>query len=294
MREDILTAQEVKAHAESGREANCRTAHHRANPDRQAMNVDGDQPTVTDRDERLFSLAVIKSKPCGFIDGEDRHEGAGVHVGFRPNQSVGSLQANADNRAGKASVGEVWKADHRKSAHTKSWGRGMGRPVGIIAGCLRRASANKALASRPTNNSPPATTAYWPAYLSTNSSKCQRIHSSSVLTNLGWRFVIRRVGMSTLTLPRAPRRCQAEHCGDRIREWGKWGTQTKPLKNGHLFVSPIFLVLVAFSPVAYAASEGAAPVGHWMLNEQGGELERFDEGNIVEFGDQFPVGGVQG
>ena len=65
------------------------------------------------------------------------------------------------------------------SAHVKSSGREIRRPVGMTPGCLRRAVSSSCLASYPTNNSPSATTAYWPAYVSTSSSKCRRIHSSS-------------------------------------------------------------------------------------------------------------------
>ena len=86
-----------------------------------------------------------------------------------------SFELKRNNRGGVFSMqGNVRKG---YSAHWKSFGLGMGRPVIFALGCFFLASSSSTTGSYPTKASPSATMAYFPECLSTNSPRCRRIHS---------------------------------------------------------------------------------------------------------------------
>ncbi len=177
VREKILATQEIKTDLQLRREADGCGDNVRANLHEQVMNINGNQSSIANGHGHLLSLAVIDAQAGRFVQRENRNEGSRIDVRFGINPSERALKTDRKNGTRDASIALVGKG---YSAHTKSCGRGTGNPVGMTCGCLDRAKAKSLPALRPTNNSPAATTAYWPAYLSTSFSKCRRIHSSSL------------------------------------------------------------------------------------------------------------------
>ncbi len=99
-----------------------------------------------------------------------------VAIGPDRYPSARSAQLHGDDGSESAFMRDV-REGYR--AHVKSSGRGIRRPVGMVRGCLRRASVSSWPASEPTNSSPSATTAYRPPYFDTSSPKCRRTQASS-------------------------------------------------------------------------------------------------------------------
>ena len=174
--EDVLPAQEIKADAKPWRGPYVSNQSTRPDTDRQSMDIDRDRAAIAhDRISQLPSPEV-KSQQSGFALGEDRDRSARVyiHPDFFP--TTGTMHVQRDDgtwNPTKDAVPEGYRA------HVKSSGRGTRRTEGITPGCFLCASVSSWTGSYPTNSSPSATTAYFPAYLSTSSSKCARIHAAS-------------------------------------------------------------------------------------------------------------------
>src|SRR3989338_1002658 len=85
-------------------------------------------------------------------------------------------QLHGDDRTWRPAVEAIGEG---YNAHVKSSGRGTRRTEGMTRGCLLRAWRSSWTGSYPTKSSPLATTAYWPGYLSTSSSRWVRTHAAS-------------------------------------------------------------------------------------------------------------------
>ncbi len=194
MGEDILTAQQIKPDAKARGEANCGVETPLSNLNSQSVQVDRD-PTSTAYGDKPF-LAGLVPEPNAFRVShcEDRHERPRIDVRLTPFPAARTADAKQNDRTWQTVVrliGEGYRA------HWKSSGRGTGMPMGVIPGCFRRALASTRRTSSTGKTSPPATMTYRPPYLSTSSSKCRRIHSSSLRSARGVvrGFAGRRVGM---------------------------------------------------------------------------------------------------
>jgi hypothetical protein len=176
-RKNILPSKEIKSDAKTRRKTDVGMQSNRSNLDGKTMDIHGNQAAVSNGHKDFFSLEVVQPQSRGVIQSEDREKSAGIDIGLGPDPACRAFHSQRYDGARNATI--VFVREYYR-AHRKSCGRGTGNPVGIVPGCFRRASSKRRPALFPMNNSPAATTAYWPAYLSTSSSKCRRIHSSSV------------------------------------------------------------------------------------------------------------------
>ena len=175
-RENILSAEQVESDTQARREADGRCQLDGSDANRQPVDIDRDRAAIAHYRISQLPSPEVKSQQSGFALGEDRDRSARVyiHPDFFP--TTGTMQVQRDDgtwNPTKDAVPEGYRA------HVKSSGRGTRRTEGITPGCFLCASVSSWTGSYPTNSSPSATTAYFPAYLSTSSSKCARIHAAS-------------------------------------------------------------------------------------------------------------------
>ena len=174
---DISSPNEIEADSEAWRESDEGSELDGTDFHGKAMEINGNLASVADGGVGFSCLREIDSQPLGIRRTENTETCSGVNVTPDLTPANGAFDLEGDDGSWKFSVEKaVLKA---YNAQLKSSGRGIGRPVGMTPGCFRRASFSRRAASVPTNNSPSATTAYWPAYRSTSSLKCLRTHSRS-------------------------------------------------------------------------------------------------------------------
>ncbi len=175
---EVLASDEVEAYPEAWREADGSLKLKRSDLDGQAVHIDRDLASVTHCHHGLDrSAAQRETQALGVGLAKDTETCSGVDIAPHLTPSKGSLDLNGYKRGREFSVKEAVLEGYR--AQLKSSGLGMGRPVGVVSGCLRRASLSRRAASVPTKSSPSATTAYFPGYLSTSLLKWRRTHSRS-------------------------------------------------------------------------------------------------------------------
>lgn len=174
---DVFSSDEIETYAEAGRKANGGAEFDRPQLDGQAADINRNLAAVSYRDQHIGLACEADAETFRIHGSEETQTRTGVDVAPVLTPSSLSFDVKRNDRSGKFPAEESVLKSYR--AQLKSSGLGIGRPVGITPGCFRRASLSKGTRSIPTNNSPSATTAYWPAYLSTSSLKCRRTHSRS-------------------------------------------------------------------------------------------------------------------
>src|SRR3989338_9253862 len=97
MRKDILTPQQIKSDTQARREHNRGRESRRAQLQWQTVGVDPYGSAVSDGNQNGFPLPVIHSKTGGFLDRENREEGARIHIRFDVNPPQRPLQAHTDD-----------------------------------------------------------------------------------------------------------------------------------------------------------------------------------------------------
>ena len=174
---NIFSSNEVETNPEARRKADRGFEFVGADFYGKVMEINRNLASVTDGDASFRCLGEINSKPLSIRRTENTKTCTGINVTPDLTPAKGSFDLDGDDGSWKFTVKEAVLEGY--SAQLKSSGRGIGRPVGMIPGCFRRASFSSRAASVPTNNSPSATMAYWPAYRSTSLLKFFRTHSRS-------------------------------------------------------------------------------------------------------------------
>lgn len=174
--EKISATKQVKPGTQPRRKSDVSLEFHWSDSHWEAVSINWNRTAVTDNRVAQKSILQVQPQQPGFALSEDRDRSPGVdiHPDFLP--AAWAAQSEGDERARDIAKDAIAK---RYRAHVKSWGLGTRNTEGMTRGCFLQASISRGTGSYPTNNSPSATTAYWPAYLSTSSSKCRRIHASS-------------------------------------------------------------------------------------------------------------------
>ena len=189
MSENVLTPQQIETNTETWGESQAHAQFNGADSYGNVMDIDWNQTPIANH--RIGQLAVFdaESQHASFPFSQNGHECAGIDIDPDFFPTTGTVQLHGDDgawEATKKTVGESY------SAHVKSSGRGTRRTEGMSPGCFLCARSSSGTGSYPENSSPPATTTYWPAYLSTSSSKCRWIHSLSADQVADRRCVFRR------------------------------------------------------------------------------------------------------
>lgn len=175
---NAFSSDQIKADAETRGKADSCLKFDIAYFDGQMISENGNLTAVANRDCGLESfLKIVDTESFCVLKTKDTKTCSRIYITPHVVPAVGSFDLNWDDGRWKLAMQKRVFENYR--AQLKSSGLGMGKPVGMTPGCLRLASLCKRAASLPTNNSPSATTAYFPAYLSTSSLKCLRTHSWS-------------------------------------------------------------------------------------------------------------------
>jgi hypothetical protein len=179
MFEDVFAAHKTEADPQARGKADDAFEFNGADFDKQTVNVNRYLTSVANSYQRLNSPSQLDAEAVRVFFAKNRETCPGIDESPYLTPSVFSFDRECDDGRWIFSVQKAVLKNY--SAQTKSSGLGTRRPLGMTPGCLRRASISRAAGSKPTKSSPPATMAYFPAYLSTSILKWRRIHSSSFI-----------------------------------------------------------------------------------------------------------------